>query len=158
MLIYNLLEEQAPEANLFASWQFWVIIGVLVLFLAYSFWTSKKRRKQMEEEQAKRNDIHPGYMVTTIGGIMGVVESVDSDANTFVLKTGTDECPTFIKFDKQAIYSSENPNPDIEAVEPLDEKEVFENPTEQEEQTEKTEETVETETPAKDEENIEENI
>ena len=46
----------------------------------------------------------------TIGGIVGTVVSVDDEANTFVLQTGSDENPNYIKFDKVAIYSSEDPN------------------------------------------------
>ena len=106
-MFYNILEgEVNPQSGIFL----WVIVGFMVIFLVYSFISGNKRRKKMAEEQEKRNDIHPGYRVTTIGGIVGTVEEVDNDANTFVLKTGVFGNESYIKFDKQAIYLSENPN------------------------------------------------
>ncbi|MBO4323666.1 MAG: preprotein translocase subunit YajC [Clostridia bacterium] len=122
MFYFNLLVEDVQTTG--TNWFLWVLIGFMVLFLVYSFISGNKRRKKMAEEQEKRSDIHPGYKVTTIGGIMGVVESVDNDANTFVLKTGTEESPAFIKFDKQAIYTSENPFAQEETASPEAE-EVF---------------------------------
>lgn len=120
----------------------WIGLGVLLVFMIVSnSMSNKKRRAQMEAEQAKRNAIEPGFKVTTIGGIMGVVTEVDNEANTFVLMTGSDKNPCFIKFDKVAIYSSENPNA------PVEEEESFEEaPVETEEvQTESVEEAPATE-------------
>ncbi len=99
---------------------FLIVLGVLlVAFLIYSFISGNKRKKRMEEEQAKRNDIHPGYKVTTIGGIIGTVVSVDEETNSFVLMTGDEENQSHIKFDKQAIYMSENPNAVVEPLEKI---------------------------------------
>lgn len=89
----------------------WIILGViLVAFIVVNVLSNKKRKAQMEAEKEKRNAIKPGYKVMTIGGIVGTVVAVDDDANTFVLQTGSDETPNYIKFDKVAIYSSENPD------------------------------------------------
>ena len=104
---FNILAEEGVTTQ--SNWMLWILIGFMVLFLVYSVISGNSRRKKMAEEQEKRNDIHPGYKVTTIGGIIGVVEEVDNETNTFVLKTGTEDAPCFIKFDKQAIYLSENP-------------------------------------------------
>lgn len=87
----------------------YIVLGViLVAFIVMNVLSNKKRKAQMEAEKEKRNAIKPGYRVMTIGGIVGTVVAVDDDANTFVLQTGTDETPNYIKFDKVAIYSSEN--------------------------------------------------
>ena len=89
----------------------YIVLGViLVAFIVMNVLSNKKRKAQMEAEKEKRNAIKPGYRVMTIGGIVGTVVAVDDDANTFVLQTGTDETPNYIKFDKVAIYSSENPD------------------------------------------------
>ena len=89
----------------------YIVLGViLVAFIVVNVFSNKKRKAQMEAEKEKRNAIKPGYKVMTIGGIVGTVVAVDDDANTFVLQTGTDETPNYIKFDKVAIYSSENPD------------------------------------------------
>lgn len=89
----------------------YIVLGViLVAFIVVNVLSNKKRKAQMEAEKEKRNAIKPGYKVMTIGGIVGTVVAVDDEANTFVLQTGTDETPNYIKFDKVAIYSSENPD------------------------------------------------
>lgn len=131
MLNFNFLADETTAANPNSNLFLWILLGFMVLFLVYSFISGNKRRKKMAEEQEKRNDIHPGYKVTTIGGIVGVVEEVDNDANTFVLRTGTEDNPSYIKFDKQAIYLSENPL-EKTAEEPVkDEEEVFGDKTEE---------------------------
>lgn len=96
----------------------YIVLGViLVAFIVVNVFSNKKRKAQMEAEKEKRNAIKPGYRVMTIGGIVGTVVAVDDEANTFVLQTGTDETPNYIKFDKVAIYSSEDPNEATEAHE-----------------------------------------
>ncbi len=108
----------------------WIGLGALLIFMIVTnSMSNKKRRAQMEAEKEKRNAIEPGFKVTTIGGIMGVVAEVNNEENTFVLKTGTEENPCYIKFDKVAIYSSENPNAPVEE-EPVEEEPVEEIPAE----------------------------
>ena len=117
--IFNLLSSAGASGDTTTTngkgWIMWIIIGVvLVGMLVMNFFSNKKRREQMEAEKEKRNAIRPGFKVMTIGGIVGTVVAVDDDANTFVLQTGTDEVPNYIKFDKVAIYSSEDPNAPVE--------------------------------------------
>ena len=117
-MFFNLLsnESVAPSNAGKFPW-FWLVMGLLlVLLLVSNSMNNKKRREQMEAEKEKRGAIEPGFKVTTIGGIMGTVVEVNHEANTFVLQTGTEECPCFIKFDKVAIYSSEDPNAPVEEV------------------------------------------
>ena len=113
--IFNLLSSAGASGDTTPTndkgWILWVIIGVvLVGMLVMNFFSNNKRREQMEAEKEKRNAIKPGFKIMTIGGIVGTVVSVDDEANTFVLQTGSDENPNYIKFDKVAIYSSEDPN------------------------------------------------
>lgn len=118
----------------------WIILGVfLVGLIVMNFLSNKKRKAQMEAEKEKRNAIKPGFKVMTIGGIVGTVVSVDDDANSFVLQTGTDENPNYIKFDKVAIYSSEDPNEAMEAHE--DDHEAVREEAPAEEETPAAEET-----------------
>lgn len=117
-MFYNLLSATASTDSTSASGGagtqqiiIWIILGVfLVGLIVMNFLSNKKRKAQMEAEKEKRNAIKPGFKVMTIGGIVGTVVSVDDEANSFVLQTGTDENPNYIKFDKVAIYSSEDPN------------------------------------------------
>lgn len=83
------------------DWKTLAIFGVFaVLIIVMSIFSNKQRKKQMAEEQKKKDSICPGTTVITIGGIMGVVTSVNHEESTFTLQTGTAE----IKFDKRAIY------------------------------------------------------
>lgn len=120
-MLFNLLESAASAVESTGSGSangnntktivMWVILGVILVgFIVMNYFSSKKRKAQMEAEKEKRNAIKPGFKVMTIGGIVGTVVSVDDEANTFVLQTGSDENPNCIKFDKVAIYSSEDPN------------------------------------------------
>lgn len=124
-MFYNLLSAPASTDSASTSGGvgtqqiiIWIILGVfLVGLIVMNFLSNKKRKAQMEAEKEKRNAIKPGFKVMTIGGIVGTVVSVDDEANSFVLQTGTDENPNYIKFDKVAIYSSEDPNEATEAHE-----------------------------------------
>lgn len=124
-MFYNLLSASASTDSTSARGGagtqqiiIWIILGVfLVGLIVMNFLSNKKRKAQMEAEKEKRNAIKPGFKVMTIGGIVGTVVSVDDEANSFVLQTGTDENPNYIKFDKVAIYSSEDPNEATEAHE-----------------------------------------
>lgn len=141
-MLFNLLVESTSggtKGNTSAGkdWWVWVVLlGFMALLIVYNYVSSKKRREQAEQEKEKRNAIRPGFKVTTIGGILGTVVEVDDEANTFVLETGKADSPSYIKFDKVAIYSSEDPNAvKSQEVEPA-EGEKFENepiPTETEE-------------------------
>lgn len=118
-MLFNLLDSVAESVSGsdttannggIQSWVLWLILGVfIVAWLVMSYFTNKKRKEQADAEAEKRNSIQPGYIVTTIGGIVGTVVSVDNDNNTFVLETGSEERPSQLKFDKLAIYTSKDP-------------------------------------------------
>ena len=115
-LLTSSVESTAGNGGNTFPW-FWVLMGVLLIFIiASNAMNNKKRRAQIEAEKEKRNAIQPGFKVTTIGGILGEVVEVDDEANTFVLKTGSQENPCYLKFDKVAIYASEDPNAPVEEV------------------------------------------
>ena len=87
----------------------YIILGVLIVAIIVMFVFSSKRRKKQEEEAKNLIDsVKPGNKVKTIGGICGIVVEVDSEENTFVLETGSEQSgKCFIKFDKQAIYQTD---------------------------------------------------
>jgi preprotein translocase subunit YajC len=86
------------------------VIMLVVMVAVFYFMLIRPENKRKKEAEQTRNSIKNGDKVTTIGGIVGTAVEVDHEAKTFVLQTGTEENPSFIKFDKVAIYSSEDPN------------------------------------------------
>ncbi|MBO5525448.1 MAG: preprotein translocase subunit YajC [Clostridia bacterium] len=105
-MILMLLEEAAKPAN---SWTQYILLAVLVVIFGVGFWwSSRSNKKRQAKEEAKLNAVGPGNKVKTIGGICGIVVSVDAEEKTFVLETGDEEHgKCFIKFDRQAIYQTD---------------------------------------------------
>ena len=87
----------------------YIILGVLIVAIIAMFVFSSKRRKKQEEEAKNLIDaVKPGNKVKTIGGICGIVVEVDTEENTFVLETGSEQSgKCFIKLDRQAIYQTD---------------------------------------------------
>ena len=112
IMLLNLLESTSESLKSSgADWLVWLIILVpFVILLIVNHFSTKKRTEQAEAEKAKRNAIQPGYILVTIGGIVGEVVSVDEQEGSFILKTGDEEHPCYLKLDKVAIYSWEDPN------------------------------------------------
>lgn len=133
MNIFNLLTSSSGESTSTGGGSgnimLIVILGVfLVGWIVLSYFNNKKRKKQDEEENKKR-DVKPGFIVTTLGGVIGTVVSVDEESKTFILETGSEENHSQLKFDKLAIYNSVDPNAatvEPEAA-PVPETDVFEN-------------------------------
>ncbi len=107
MFLFNLLTETSTNTTTGGnSWTMYIIIGVvLVGFIVMNVISNKKRQKQAQQEQEKKDKLCKGTKVLTIGGISGVVVSVDNENNTFVLETAKSQ----ILFDKRAIYQMELP-------------------------------------------------
>ncbi|MBR3864482.1 MAG: preprotein translocase subunit YajC [Clostridia bacterium] len=100
--LFNLLNESVDEPTATINWPFLLIcIGAVVILMVIS---SRQRRKQQEAANAKLNNIKIGDQVKTIGLIYGEIVEIDTDMETFVIKTGTEDCPSYIKVDKMAIY------------------------------------------------------
>ncbi|MBR5439758.1 MAG: preprotein translocase subunit YajC [Clostridia bacterium] len=96
MYLFNLLAGD-KQSNLGT----YIFLGVIVvLFVVMMVFNSKQRKKQMAEDQKRKDSLCKGTKVITIGGIVGTVVSVDHEASTFVLATGNAE----LVFDKRAIY------------------------------------------------------
>ena len=116
-MLFNLLVESVADSSTsegttagVPSYILWIILGVFLIgWIVMSYFTNKKRKQQAETEAQKRNAIKPGFVVTTIGGIVGTVVAVDDEKNTFVLETGSEEHLSHLKFDKLAIYTSVDP-------------------------------------------------
>ena len=101
-MLINLLTQSSPsgDQNPGGDWIIYVIlIGFLALMIVPSIIRQRKDKKAQEE---KLNAIEVGAKVTTIGLIHG--EIVDVGEVYVVIKTGTEENPSFLTIEKRAIY------------------------------------------------------
>ena len=113
-----------------------IIFGVLIVAVVVMFIFSSRRRKKQEEDAKNLIDaVKPGNKVKTIGGICGIVVEVDTEENTFVLETGSEQSgKSFIKFDRQAIYQTDavlEKNAPAVKEEPVEEVKADEAPAEE---------------------------
>lgn len=78
----------------------YIVIGVvLVLMIALSIIPQRKRKKQQEQMM---NSLAVGTKIMTIGRMVGKIAQVNAD-NTLVVNVGTDDNPTLIVIDRQAV-------------------------------------------------------
>ncbi len=78
----------------------YIVIGVvLVLMIVLSIIPQKKRQKQQQEMM---NSITVGTKVMTIGRMVGKITQVNAD-NTLVINVGSEDNPTLIVIDRQAV-------------------------------------------------------
>lgn len=78
----------------------YIVIGVvLVLMIALSIIPQRKRKKQQEQMM---NSLTVGTKIMTIGRMVGKIAQVNAD-NTLVVNVGTDDNPTLIVIDRQAV-------------------------------------------------------
>lgn len=94
---------QSTTSNIFT----WVVLGVLGLaFVGFFIWSNYNNKKQQKKHTEKLKSLDAGTRVITRGGVSGIVESVNLNEGTFVLKTGTPENTTYLTFVLEAIYLS----------------------------------------------------
>jgi len=97
------------DTSSLSDYSTWIIIIVLVVVMVVMFVISNRRQKKAEAEQKAIFDaVKPGNKVKTVGGICGVVVEVNEEDNTFILETGSEASGrSYLKFDKQAIYTTD---------------------------------------------------
>ncbi len=86
--------------NWFSNYGMFIIIAVvLVLMIVLTIVPQKKRQKQ---QQQMMDSLRIGTKIMTIGRMVGKITQINAD-NTFVINVGTDESPTYIVIDKNAV-------------------------------------------------------
>lgn len=108
--LFNLLADdvssstQEPKGSIWTTiLLFAVLIGVFVVF---GILNSRQRKKQQAQLEESMNKLKVGDKIMTIGRIYGVIVSVDHENETFVIRTGTEENPSYMTIDKMAVYQS----------------------------------------------------
>lgn len=78
----------------------YIVIGVvLVLMIVLTIIPQKKRQKQQQEMM---NSLAVGTKIMTIGRMVGKITQVNSD-NTLIVNVGTENSPTLIVIDRNAV-------------------------------------------------------
>lgn len=111
MFLWNLLTSESPSDSAAQNFSFWskygmlfFVGGLLVLFILYMAWSSRKRKKQQEETNEKLSRLGAGTKIETIGGVFGTIVEMNNKEGTFVLETGSDKFgKTYLRFDRNAI-------------------------------------------------------
>lgn len=104
--LINLLAEETTSSTSQGSplGGIWIWVILIAVFAGSIFLSSRQRKKQQVELEKKMSNIKVGDVVKTIGLVYGEIVEVDTEMETFVIKTGTEENPSYIKVDKMAIY------------------------------------------------------
>ena len=89
-------------ATLALATQYWMYIAigaVLVVMIVLTIIPQKKRQK---EQKAMMDSITVGTKIMTIGRMVGKITQVNAD-NTLIVNVGTENSPTYIVIDRQAV-------------------------------------------------------
>ena len=106
-MLFNLLlaEEQAAGSTASGgnSNMQWIMIGIVgalfVAMIVYTVFSSRKRKKQQD---TMMSSLVVGTKIMTIGRMVGKITQVNSD-NTLIVNVGTENNPTLIVIDRQAV-------------------------------------------------------
>lgn len=77
-----------------------MIIMLVAMFAIMYFFMIRPQNKKQKEIQKFRDNLTAGQNVVTIGGIHGVIKSIDHNEQTVIIEVATG---TKIKFEKSAI-------------------------------------------------------
>ena len=89
-------------------WTYVILAVFIVVIVVFFVLSSRKNKKRQQEAEDLINAVKPGNKVKTIGGVCGIVVEVDTEENTFVLETGSEQSgKCYLKFDRQAIYQTD---------------------------------------------------
>ncbi|KRL54165.1 Preprotein translocase subunit YajC [Furfurilactobacillus rossiae] len=84
----------------------WSSVLLIVLFVAiFYFFIMRPNRKQQDQRKEMMSGLHVGDRVVTIGGMHGVIDSLDSANKTVTI----DADGIYLVFDLQAIHHVETP-------------------------------------------------
>lgn len=83
-----------------------IVVYALIIAALYFFMIRPQSKKKKEEEQM-RSSLEIGDEITTIGGIVGRVVSINEDTDSMVVETGADK--TKIRFKRWALSTIDTP-------------------------------------------------
>lgn len=109
-MLFNLMEGEAAAEEATKSGNSTMItivfVVIIVAMIGLLIWQTISGKKKQKDAQNMVNQLKIGDRVKTIGGVCGFVAEINDAENTFVLKTGTEDDYSYVKFDKGAIYQT----------------------------------------------------
>ena len=114
--MFNFLETSADAATrtVTSSVIMWVVVGVLLVgVVVFWFINNRRYKKQQQDREQQVNSIAVGDKIITIGLLEGEVVEILED--TYVLKTGTDANPGYVRIQSGAIYKIVKPDTEVAA-------------------------------------------
>ena len=112
-------------------------IVILVVMIGLMFWQSKKAKQQQAERKDFRSNLQPGTEIITIGGIIGKVDSVDTEYEEIVIDSEGSQLrfgfnaisreyvrPAYVHDDEVDENGNPLPKDDQSAQEPIDDETV----------------------------------
>ncbi len=97
-----------------------MILMMVVIVVAFYFFLIRPQSKKQKEDEAMRNNLEIGDEITTIGGIVGRVVSINEDTDSMVIETGADR--TKLRLKRWALSSVNSENDKKEKKEKKDKK------------------------------------
>ena len=114
--------EETEKSN---NWSTLVMLGILiVLIVVFMIFNARSKKKNKAAQDEMFKSYIPGSIVTTIGGIVGTIVSVDEINETFVVETREGDNKTTMKKKKKAVYKIERPEEHKEVEEIVETNEI----------------------------------
>ena len=80
-----------------------LVVTTVIIVIAFYFILIRPQSQKQKEEENMRKNLEIGDEITTIGGIVGRVVSINDDTDSMVIETGADR--TKIRLKKWALSS-----------------------------------------------------
>ncbi len=112
-----------------------IVIVILAVFLvAMIVMTIVPQKKRQKQQQEMMNSLAVGTKLMTIGRLIGKIVEVNNNENTILLNVGTDDNPTLITIEKNAVGvildAKQKPEPINQEPQPIfDDQEAVEETT-----------------------------
>ena len=89
-------------ATLALATQYWMYIAIGVVLVVMIVLTIIPQKKRQKEQKQMMDSIQVGTKIMTIGRMVGKITQVNAD-NTLIVNVGTENSPTYIVIDRQAV-------------------------------------------------------
>ena len=89
-------------ATLALATQYWMYIAIGVVLVVMIVLTIIPQKKRQKEQKQMMDSITVGTKIMTIGRMVGKITQVNAD-NTLIVNVGTENSPTLIVIDRQAV-------------------------------------------------------